>query len=110
MRKATGLCFNCDKKFTLSHRCPNRRLLLLQWNEEPPYTTDQEATEFVVELELGTQVEETRPKLSLNAMNGDVASRTMRFTRSVKRQPIKVLLDGEVMAISFNSILLNSYS
>lgn len=30
LRKAKGLCFNCDKKFTPSHRCANKRLLLLK--------------------------------------------------------------------------------
>lgn len=36
IRKVKGLCFNCDEKFTPSHKCANRRLLLLKWEEEPP--------------------------------------------------------------------------
>lgn len=34
LRKAKGLCFKCNEKFTPSHWCANRRLLLLQWNED----------------------------------------------------------------------------
>lgn len=33
-RKAQGLCYNCDKKFSPMHKCANSRLLLLQWDEE----------------------------------------------------------------------------
>lgn len=27
-RRAKGLCYNCDEKFSPQHKCPNRRLLL----------------------------------------------------------------------------------
>jgi len=27
LRREKGLCFTCDEKFTLSHRCPNKQYL-----------------------------------------------------------------------------------
>lgn len=96
LRKAKGLCFNCDEKFTPSHKCPNRRLLLLRWDEEPPDSTDKEFPEFIVELETEPNVVEDdhNPKSSMNAMNSSAVSGTMRFTGNIKGHPIKILLDG----------------
>lgn len=94
LRKAKGLCFNCDEKYSPTHRCKNKRLLLLQWADEPPDTQDQEVAEFVMGMENSTSTEEVSPKSSLNAMNSAVASGTMRFTGSIKGQPVKILLDG----------------
>lgn len=34
LRKAKGLCFNCDEKYSPTHKCWNKRLLMLQWGEE----------------------------------------------------------------------------
>ncbi|KAJ0020848.1 hypothetical protein Pint_31497 [Pistacia integerrima] len=39
-RRAQGLCFNCDEKFTLGHRCKGAQLLLLEGNNE--YSNDEE--------------------------------------------------------------------
>lgn len=96
LRKAKGLCFNCDEKFSPTHRCQNRRLLLLQWEEESPNSEESESTEFVVELEPESTEKEVEgnTKLSLNAMNSAAASGTMRFTGTIKGHPVKILLDG----------------
>lgn len=96
LRKAKGLCFNCDEKSTPSHKCQNRRLLLLQGDEESPNATKPESTEFFVELEPEPPEKEveSNPKLSLNAMNSATPSGTMRFTGTIKGQPVKILLDG----------------
>lgn len=99
LRKAKGLCFNCDEKFSPTHRCQTKRLLLLQWYEEPPDGEEQEVAEFVVELENSNSTEESvpresSPKSSLNAMNSAAATGTMRFIGSIKGQPVNILLDG----------------
>lgn len=93
--KAKGLCFNFDENFTPCHKCANKRLLLLQWDEEPPDNSNTEDSEFVVELDSSPQNEnEQSPKLSLNAMNSALVSGTMRFLGLINRQPVKILLDG----------------
>lgn len=86
LRKAKGLCFNYDEKFSPSHRCQNMRLLLLQWDEEPFDDKEEEKVEYEVDLqsERPIQNEETSPNLSLNAMNSVAASGTMRFTGFAK--------------------------
>lgn len=51
---------------------------------------------FFVELEPEPPEKEveSNPKLSLNAMNSATPSGTMRFTGTIKGQPVKILLDG----------------
>lgn len=83
LRKAKGLCFNCDEKFSPSHRFANRRLLLLQWAEEPPDSIDPVDVDFVGKIETPTVSKETTPKLSLNAMNSTFLSGTIRFAGSI---------------------------
>lgn len=95
MRKAKGLCFNCDKKFTPSHRCANIRLLLLQWNEGSQENSLQDDTEYVVELEENSQVDDQSSKSSLNAMNCQALIGTLRFYGIVNGYPVEILLDGE---------------
>lgn len=86
LRKAKGLCFNCDEKFSPSHKCQNRRLLVLQWDEEPPDFAEKESVEYLVELEFETTSTEEKisPKSSLNAMNSVVTSGTIRFIGIIK--------------------------
>lgn len=69
VRKAKGLCFNCDEKFTPNHRCVTKRLLLLQCDTKPPDELDPRDADFVVELETAQNPEESTSKLALNGMN-----------------------------------------
>lgn len=94
LRKAKGLSLNCDEKFTPTHKCANRRLLLLQWIEEPPDNSTTDVTEFVVEVEDNSPIEEPVPKLFVNAMNSALVSATTRFSGKIKGHSVKILLDG----------------
>lgn len=75
VRKAKGLCFSCDEKFTPSHRCASRKLLLLQWDADPSEDLDQDTADYVMEMENSQAIEEEPSKLALNAMNTSVLSR-----------------------------------
>lgn len=98
IRKAKGLRFNCDEKFTPSHRCASRKLLLLQWDIDPPddiVEVDENTADYIMAVENSQPVEEEAPaKLALNAMNSSNLSSTLRFTGTIKGHPIKILLDG----------------
>lgn len=59
LRRAKGLCFNCDEKFSPSHRCPNKRLLLLQWDEDNVAEEIVPQTDFTVEVDNSMTLEET---------------------------------------------------
>ena len=43
-RRAQGLCFNCNNKFTQGHKCHGPQLLLLDASVESPSITCEEVT------------------------------------------------------------------
>lgn len=89
-RRAQGLCYNCDEKFSPLHKCANRRLLLLQWDEElPDYAEESGGTLLGTEL----QCTEESQSVSLNAMGSGISG-TMRFTGVINGHSVQILLDG----------------
>lgn len=54
LRIAKGQCHNCDEKYSLLHKCPKKRLLLLQWDEEQ---LDTHVTKFLQDPNPLEQVE-----------------------------------------------------
>jgi hypothetical protein len=80
-RREQGLCFNCEEKFTPSHRC--KRLFLLL---SPSDGSDDE--ELILE--------DDRPGISLYALTGiqPRASQTMQLQVHVGNTPLLALLDS----------------
>lgn len=74
-RRAQGLCFNCDDKFVLGHKCKGPQLLLLEGNPD-----DEE--------------EQDDPEISLHALTGWSAARTMRIIAKVGSHELVVLIDS----------------
>lgn len=65
-RRAQGLCFNCDEKFTPGHRCKEPQLLLLEGSNE--YSDDEETEGSM----------ESQPEISLHPLSGWTAYKTLR--------------------------------
>lgn len=68
--------------------------MLLQRIEEPPDNSTTDVTEFVVEVEDNSPIEEPVPKLFVNAMNSALVFATTRFSGKIKGHSVKILLDG----------------
>lgn len=90
LRREKGLCYTCDEKFSLSHKCPNKHYYILQLDDGEPEITEIESpkTEDITDETL------TEHHLSFNALSGDTATGTIRFTGSIGGQQVQVLLDG----------------
>lgn len=88
LRKARGLCFNCDERYTPQHRCPNN---LLQWDDN---TFEAPITEFLVDPEPFPPLVDQFQSLSLYAMDSSVCSSTIRFIGNLQGHPVKVLMDS----------------
>lgn len=81
-RREKGLCFNCDEKFTLGHRCKVKQAFLI----EPVESSEEED---LVEYEF----QET-PEISVHALAGVRGSRTMRFESWIYGRRAIVLIDS----------------
>ncbi|XP_021595172.1 uncharacterized protein LOC110602054 [Manihot esculenta] len=73
-RRAAGLCFNCDAKFTPGHRCAKPQLLLLDGGTEDE--------------------DEDEPEISLHALTGWSNSQTMRVLVKIGSTEMIVLIDS----------------
>lgn len=90
-RRAQGLCYNCDEKFSPMHKCANRRLLLLQWDDDLT-ELGEESEDQVQEKE--QECSEEPQSVALNALESSWISGTMRFNGLIKEHSVQILLDG----------------
>ena len=83
-RRAQGLCFNCDERFVLGHKCKGPQLLLLEGSHEEE-DTDNEGAHTIFQGE---------PEISLHALTGWSTARTMRVSAKVGLHKLIVLIDS----------------
>lgn len=79
-KRALGLRFNCDDKFTTGHKCRRPQLLLLEGDHGSSNVDDEDP----VANEL----------ISLHALTGWSTSRTMKITAKIGNHELTVLIDS----------------
>ncbi|RVX10301.1 Retrovirus-related Pol polyprotein from transposon 17.6 [Vitis vinifera] len=87
-RRAKGLCFWCDEKFTPGHKCKRKQLYVMQIQVE----TDGEGPEGNLQME-GLGEEDEQIQLSLNALMSNEDSQTMTLNGNYKGRSLFVLID-----------------
>jgi len=92
LRREKGLCFTCDEKFALSHKCPNKQYLFLQLEDEENVDIQPKPPD-ISDLVENLNVQEHH--LSYNALEGSYGVGTKRFCGSIKSMQVQVLLDSE---------------
>lgn len=81
-RRAQGICFNCDDKFTLDHKCQGPRLF---WLEGSNSSNDEAETNEETIIE---------PEISLHALTGWSTSSTMQVMAQIGPYEVAVLIDS----------------
>nr|GMD47364.1 Retrovirus-related Pol polyprotein from transposon 17.6 [Ipomoea batatas] len=84
-RRSQGLCFSCNEKFTPGHRCAKPQLMLLEYADE--------GDEVVSPPHVETH-EDDALEISLHALSGWSAQRTMRLSAQIFGRAITVLVDS----------------
>ena len=87
---AKGLCFRCDKKFSLRHRCKNRELQLLVVQED---STESEATLIMTRDEMLDEEIQEIAELSLNSLVGLSTPKTMKIRGMIGQREVIALID-----------------
>lgn len=94
-KREQGLCFRCDEKYSVGHRCKNRELqVMLIYGEEE--TTAVEGGEDILQGEGEVQALESEGEaveLSINSVVGLTSSQTMKVKRKIGEQDVVVLVD-----------------
>ncbi|KAH9735042.1 hypothetical protein KPL71_017615 [Citrus sinensis] len=83
-RRAQGLCFNCNEKFTTGHRCTKAQLLILEAEEESEETLETVPTEEA----------SYDPKITFYALTGWTTPQTMCVKAKIGPYEIIVLIDS----------------
>jgi hypothetical protein len=93
LRKDKGQCYWCDEKFSFSHRCPNKHLMLLQYDPttEIAFDDEPEPPDQTTEIIFPTR---NRPPLILECLKRGYSLGTMRFVGRVGKIQVQILIDG----------------
>ncbi|KAK9189840.1 hypothetical protein WN943_018439 [Citrus x changshan-huyou] len=90
-KREKGLCYNCDQKWSNSHRCRSKFLLLLgtaDVDEEMSPPINSNISDVVEETIITGDIS------SLNALVGQSIHRSLRLLGEINQQPVQVLIDS----------------
>ncbi|XP_061341736.1 uncharacterized protein LOC133288055 [Gastrolobium bilobum] len=87
-RREKNLCYNCDEKFVMGHKCKGRATLLyLEGLDDDPNPPD------AVSIDESSLDSEVLPEISFNALFGTHLSRSFRLQGSVAGHVVHILID-----------------
>ena len=86
-RRALGLCFNCNEKFTVGHKCQVSQILLLDRNSSTEEILCGEVNEELPRVE-GKEEMQTEPKISLHTLAEWSVAMTMRVKEMIYSQEV----------------------
>ena len=89
VRRAKGLCFNCDRKYSKGHKCGEKKLFYIDCEEEEE--DDQEPSQ-VIETKVTTP-EEITLTISCHALPRIYTPQTLKFKGCIKNRKVTMLID-----------------
>jgi hypothetical protein len=89
-RKAKGLCFNCDSKYSKGHKCGEKKLFYIDCEEEEEQEQEPSQDENVEAI----SSEELTPTISCNALVGISTPQTLKIEGYIKKKKVIVLIDS----------------
>jgi hypothetical protein len=96
-RKAKGLCFSCDSKYSKGHKCGEKKLFYIDCEEEEEQEQDPSQDENVDVI----SSEELTPTIWCNALAGISNPQTLKIEGYIKKKKVIVKLILGVLIISF---------
>ncbi|XP_057481136.1 uncharacterized protein LOC130768158 [Actinidia eriantha] len=89
-RREKGLCYYCDEKYSLGHRCERPQLFMI---EDAPHIEEEEE-ENGEEPSQEAKTWELLPEISFHAIAGAEHPQTLRVLGKLKNKSLMVLIDG----------------
>jgi hypothetical protein len=80
-RKAKGLCFNCDNKYSKGHKCGENKLFYIYYEEEEEHEQEPSQDENVEAI----SSEELMPMISCNALARISTPQTLKIEGYIKK-------------------------
>ena len=95
-KRQQGLCFRCDEKWSINHRCQRHGLSVLLTEEEEEATEDGEfaMAEVSTDEPYTTQPNpNSTPEVSLSSVMGLTSPKTMRLDGIMNKHDLVVMID-----------------
>lgn len=93
LRREKGLCYNCDEKWSSSHRCKGRVLLFIA-DESDELTPEPSPLDMESPTSLTIDPDTNQPHISLHALSGLPSSETFRLTGTINHSNLTILIDS----------------
>jgi len=103
-----GLCYNCDDKYFLDHKCKEQNIFMAISKDiskedfETPLVSESPET---TDITPPSDPPEVEPTISLNALTGFSAPQTLKLISYIKHRKVIILLIVEAPIILFIATL-----
>ncbi|XP_061367568.1 uncharacterized protein LOC133310624 [Gastrolobium bilobum] len=87
-KRDLGICYTCDEKWTASHRCKARMLLLIGESDDPPHEPEEEVVWQVA------NTDENVTHAALHILAASVNPRSLQLSALIRKQEVVVLIDS----------------
>eukprot|EP00253_Pinus_taeda_P018449 PITA_18449 len=92
-KRAKGLCYSCDSKYTKGHKCAEKKLFNIDCEEEEEKEQERSNEEDILQ-EQSLDEEEINPTISCNALAGITTPQTIKIEGQIKKKKVIVLIDS----------------
>ena len=92
-KRAKGLCYNCDRKYTKGHKCVEKKLFYIDCEEEEEKELETSKEEDIHRKQ-ALEKEEMNPTISCNALVGITTPQTIKIEGHIKKKKVIVLIDS----------------
>lgn len=97
-KKAKGLYFHCDEKYSPGHNCNKKQLYVMLTEGQPDKDESCENEELALiweeEHKTDANLEEKETTISLHAISGSNGSHTLKIQDKIKNMDINILVDS----------------
>lgn len=90
-RREKGLCYHCDSKWSLGHKCQKLKLYILEevWDDKDDVVDGEKPAITTLDLAIIESILE----ISLHAITSSLTLRTIRVKGKVVSQRVTILID-----------------
>ena len=88
-RRAKGLCFNCDNKYSKGHKCGEKKLFYIDCEKEEENEHKPSQDEEIEE----SPPEEIAPTIPCHALGGISTPQTLKLEGYIKNKKVALLID-----------------
>ena len=92
-KRAKGLCYSCDSKYTKGHKIVEKKLLYIDCEEKEEKEQERSNEEDILQ-EQSLDEEQINPTISCNALAGIPTPQTIKIEGQIKKKKVIVLIDS----------------